>query len=166
MDGVLADIYMQLVNYEERATGKKLDLKALEGITESKAFSSYRECLMQKGFFERAPVMDGAVDALKYLNEKHRILIVSAATEYPNSLLEKQVWLAKNFPFISWRQIVFCGVKDFIRGDVMIDDHIRHLDSFSGETKILYAQPHNVGMASGSVVRADWKAPFRKSRRT
>ena len=112
---------------------------------------------MQKGFFERAPVMDGAVDALKYLNEKHRILIVSAATEYPNSLLEKQVWLAKNFPFISWRQIVFCGVKDFIRGDVMIDDHIRHLDSFSGETKILYAQPHNVGMASGSVVRADWK---------
>lgn len=50
MDGVLADIYMQLVNYEERATGKKLDLKALEGITESKAFSSYRECLMQKVF--------------------------------------------------------------------------------------------------------------------
>ena len=90
MDGVLADIYMQLVNYEERATGKKLDLKSLEGITESKAFSTYRECLSQKGFFEDAPVMDGSVEALEYLNEKHRVLIVSAATEYPNSLIEKQ----------------------------------------------------------------------------
>ena len=113
--------------------------------------------MSQKGFFEDAPVMDGSVEALEYLNEKHRVLIVSAATEYPNSLIEKQNWLAKNFPFISWRQIVFCGVKDFIRGDAMIDDHLRHLESFSGQTKILYAQPHNVGSISDSVVRADWR---------
>ena len=60
----------------------------------------------------------------------------------PNSLGEKFDWLAANFPFIDWRQIVLCGDKSIIRAEYMIDDNIHHLRRFEGE-KILFDSPHN-----------------------
>jgi len=157
MDGVMADIYGKLLAYEENKTGRKIDVNSLVGITESKAFSTYRECLEQDGFFETAPVMEGAVETLEYLNSKYRVLIVSAAAEYPKSMMEKNKWLTKYFPFLSWKQFVFCGVKDFIKADIMIDDHLRHLNAFQGDMKILYAQPHNVNDVYNDIIRADWR---------
>jgi 5'(3')-deoxyribonucleotidase len=80
---------------------------------------------------------------LRLLNEKYDIVIVSMATEFPRSLTDKQLWLQDNYPFISWKQIVFCGNKSLIRADIMIDDHFKNLDKFSGET-IMFVQPHNI----------------------
>jgi len=57
-------------------------------------------------------------------------------------LCEKFEWLAANFPFIDWRQIVLCGDKSIIRAEYMIDDNIYHLRRFEGE-KILFDSPHN-----------------------
>jgi len=65
------------------------------------------------------------------------------ATEFPLSLTDKQLWLNEHFPFISWRQVVFCGNKNLIRADLMIDDHFKNLDNFDGET-IMFIQPHNI----------------------
>jgi 5'(3')-deoxyribonucleotidase len=65
------------------------------------------------------------------------------ATEFPVSLTDKQLWLNEHFPFISWRQVVFCGNKNLIRADLMIDDHFKNLDNFDGET-IMFRQPHNL----------------------
>jgi len=50
-----------------------------------------------------------------------------------------------HFPFISWKQLVFCGNKSLIRADIMIDDHPKNLDNFTGET-LIFTQPHNVFM--------------------
>lgn len=68
--------------------------------------------------------------------------MVSSAMEFPLSLSEKQAWLSENFPFIQWNQIVFCGSKEIIKADIMIDDYFKNLDYFEVET-ILFAQPHN-----------------------
>ena len=38
--------------------------------------------------------------------------------------------------------MVFCGSKEIIKADIMIDDHFKNLDHFDGET-ILFTQPHN-----------------------
>jgi 5'-nucleotidase len=65
------------------------------------------------------------------------------ATEFPKSLTDKQLWLTEHFPFISWKQIVFCGSKDIIQADIMIDDHLKNLDNFNGET-LMFTQPHNM----------------------
>jgi 5'(3')-deoxyribonucleotidase len=64
-------------------------------------------------------------------------------TEFPVSLTDKQLWINDNFPFISWKQVVFCGNKSLIPADLMIDDHFKNLDNFDGET-IMFIQPHNI----------------------
>jgi 5'(3')-deoxyribonucleotidase len=80
---------------------------------------------------------------LRSLNEKYEIIVVSMATEFPASLTDKQLWLNDHYPFITWKQIVFCGNKSLIQADLMIDDHLKNLDTFDGET-IMFLQPHNM----------------------
>ena len=111
---------------------------------ENEVFKNARQYVNAKGFFRNAPVMEGSVEALKELNKKYLLFIVSAAMEFPNSLTEKHAWLNEHFPFITWQQIVFCGSKTIVQGDIMIDDHYKNLDNFKGQT-ILFTQPHNEG---------------------
>ena len=60
-----------------------------------------------RDFFRKAPIMSGSIEGLNYLNNKYKVLVVSSATEFPDSLIEKQEWLNKFYPFISWKQIIF-----------------------------------------------------------
>lgn len=39
--------------------------------------------------------------------------------------------------------MVFCGSKAIIDADIMIDDHLKNLDHFRGET-LMFSQPHNL----------------------
>lgn len=143
MDGVLADVYTQFIDWEYKESGTRLRLEDLQGKTETEAFPSCNKHVRSMDFFRTAPVIPGSVEGLKYLNEKYKVLIVSSATEYPQSLTEKQEWLNKHFPFITWEQMIFCGRKDSIKGDIMIDDHPKNLRIFDGE-KYIFTQPHNI----------------------
>ena len=87
-------------------------------------------------------MIEGSQRALQSLAAHAEIYIVSAATEYPNSLREKFDWLAKNYSFIDWQHIVLCGDKSIINAEYMVDDNIYHLRRFGGE-KILFDSPHN-----------------------
>lgn len=102
-----------------------------------------RQRLFEHGFFRNLPVMKGSVEVLAEMNKKYEIFIVSAAIEFPNSLKEKYEWLMEHYPFFTWQQLVLCGDKRMICGDVMIDDHVRHLERFNGKG-YLYTGPHNL----------------------
>ncbi|MDL2214798.1 5'(3')-deoxyribonucleotidase [Dysgonomonas sp. OttesenSCG-928-M03] len=142
MDGVLADVYSQFQKMEFEDIGIKQSLKDLEGVLELNAFTHGNKYVRSKGFFRTAPLIENSVKGLKYLNDKYKVLIVSSATEFPDSLKEKLDWLNEHFPFITWEQMIFCGKKDSIKGDIMIDDHLKNLDYFDGKT-YLFTQPHN-----------------------
>ena len=144
MDGVIADVYKQFIAMEEKESGITINPDTLIGKEEYEAFRNGRKHVNTAGFFRNAPLMKDAVETLLLLNEKYKVFIVSAAMEFPGSLPEKYDWLREHFPFITWQQIVFCGSKAVIKGDIMIDDHYKNLDNFSGET-ILFTQPHNDG---------------------
>jgi 5'-nucleotidase len=77
------------------------------------------------------------------MNKKYEVYIVSAATEFPNSLTDKYYWLEDHFPFFSWKQMVFCGDKSMIQADFMIDDHAKHLQYFRGKP-FIFTAPHNL----------------------
>ncbi len=143
MDGVLLDIYHQFLKFEERETGSRQGSEALKGKLELEAFPDGVRYLNTPGFFREAPPMEGSVSGLKMLDNKYHVLVVSLATEYPGTIPEKIEWLNRNFPFLSWKQMVFCGDKSMIRGDILVDDHAKNLDHFDGE-RILYTQPHNI----------------------
>lgn len=142
MDGVLADVYSQFIKMHAEEFGEELLLADLEGKTEAEAFPRLLKHVNSKGFFRDAPLIAGCQEQVRKLNEKYKVFIVSAAMEFPGSLVEKQAWLNDHFPFITWQQMVFCGSKEIINCDIMIDDHFKNLDYFSGDT-ILFTQPHN-----------------------
>jgi 5'(3')-deoxyribonucleotidase len=147
MDEVIADYFGEQVARYQSWSGVVVDVLATEG-------KRLRECVPAEhrefvrrlprtpGFFANLRMIEGSRNALELLSQHARIYIVSAATEYPNSLCEKFDWLAANFPFIDWRQIVLCGDKSIVRAEYMIDDNIYHLRRFEGE-KILFDSPHN-----------------------
>jgi 5'-nucleotidase len=154
MDGVMADVYEQFFRWDEKDFGKRRPAEEVIGIEERKAFPYINEYVYAKGFFRTAPVVKNCFDILKKLNDQYEVFIVSAAMEFPQSLPEKLEWLHEHFPFLTWQQLVFCGSKKIIDADIMIDDHFKNLDLFTGTT-ILYTQPHNQLKDTGRHQRAD-----------
>jgi 5'(3')-deoxyribonucleotidase len=154
MDGVLADIYTQYLNFEESESGIRRSIESLYSKSESEVFMNIEKYLHTSGFFRNAPVIAGSPDALRKLNTIYEVFVVSSATEFPHSFNEKYDWLTEHFSFITWKQMVFCGSKSVIHGDIMIDDHFKNLDGFSGKT-LLYTQPHNFGFQEKGHVRVN-----------
>jgi 5'-nucleotidase len=152
MDGVLADTTRQFLAWHEQETGIKLLQKDIIGKKESAPFPNLYDWVNRVGFFRHLPLIVGGQEVVKKLCEKYEVFIVSAATEFPASLADKQAWLNEHFPFISWHNIVFCGSKTIIKADIMIDDHFKNLDYFEGET-LLFTNAHNALADAGRHTR-------------
>lgn len=145
MDGVIADTASQYRRWYQNETGIELSSEAFDGLPEDECLpgGAVRRYLNQPHFFRDIPPMPGAQDALRQLMQDFDLYIVSAAMEFPRSLPEKREWLQEHVPFISWRNLVFCGNKGIIDTDYMLDDHVKNLDRFKGKT-FLFSAPHNL----------------------
>jgi 5'(3')-deoxyribonucleotidase len=157
MDGVLSDIYAQFIKYEQKDIGLTQSVKELTGKFEREAFINHDKYVNSENFFYTAIPIQDSVEIVSKLNDAYQVYIVSSAMQFPISLQEKINWLTKYFPFLSWKQIVFCGTKEIVYGDIMIDDHFSNLDNFQGQT-ILFTQPHNIGKPINMHTRVNtWK---------
>jgi 5'(3')-deoxyribonucleotidase len=146
MDGVLADTETHFIQYYERESGQKVDRKILLGVPESQGFpdkTAVWRYVHTPGFFRTLPLIPGGVEAIQTLMKDFDVFIVSAAMEFLLSLYEKKQWLEEHFPFVSWKNIVFCGDKSIIKTNYLIDDHLKNLDFFSG-IPLLFTASHNV----------------------
>ncbi|MCR9062923.1 MAG: 5'-3'-deoxyribonucleotidase [Cytophagales bacterium] len=160
MDDVMADTSQSILDLYNSSYGTNYQKEKLLGTTiwDEQIRDKYikvRHGLYEPGFFRNVPVMPGAIDVVTELYEKHDVFIVSAATEFPNSLKEKVEWLAQYFPFIHWQKMVFCGDKSIVKGDVMIDDHEKNLFSFKGQ-KLLFDAIHNQALTGYERVK-NWE---------
>ncbi|MGO3806476.1 MAG: 5' nucleotidase, NT5C type [Sphingobacterium sp.] len=146
MDGVLANNMAHYLEYHFRETGIRITEAEIQGKPEEQCFEDpdavYRYLAMPD-FFRTLPINPDAQEVVQRLNDHFNVYIVSAAMEFPWSLVEKYNWLAEHFPFISWKQIVFCGDKGIVKADHMIDDHCYNLQSFSGNS-LLFNCYHNI----------------------
>lgn len=146
MDHVIADIEQQMIDWYHKKHGVLVQKKALEGVPEGAAFpeiEKVRQLLFEPGFFRTAGVIPGAQEAVEKLWRDFDVYIVSAAMEFPQSLYEKYEWLREHFPFIGWKNIIFCGDKSVVDTDFMIDDHLKNLNYCKGRG-ILYTACHNM----------------------
>lgn len=143
MDGVLADVYHRFFELHEIETGERKSPDEIIGLKEAEAFPGVAKWVNTPGFFRSIPVMEDSQRVLNLLNNSYEVIIVSLATEFPLCLTDKQLWIQEHFPFISWKQVVFCGNKNLVKADLIIDDHFKNLDNFEGE-RLLYIQPHNL----------------------
>jgi 5'(3')-deoxyribonucleotidase len=116
--------------------------------------------IRDESFFDCLEVIADAQQVIRELADKHEVFIVSAAMEIPESFATKYRWLRRNFPFISPRNIVFCGDKRIVNADYLIDDEARHVSSFRGNG-ILFSAPHNLRETAYERV-ANWQDIRRK----
>ncbi|WP_233164712.1 5'(3')-deoxyribonucleotidase [Pedobacter sp. ASV28] len=147
MDEVLANPIHKFIQLYHRDHQVPLDLIIAPGTeifqnVPEEINGRWFEYINEKGFFRDLPVVDGAVEAVRQLQEKYEIYVVSAAMEFRNSLEDKMDWLTEYFPFIDWKHIVFCGEK-IVNVDIMIDDRIKNFRDFKGRP-LLFTSPHNL----------------------
>jgi 5'(3')-deoxyribonucleotidase/uncharacterized protein with PQ loop repeat len=149
MDEVIADSFSKHLSLYNRLTGASLtkDLVSKRGlgtVVPHDRRAQFEAIPHGDGFFDNLEVMKGSQAALLELSRHHDIFIASAAMEVPSSFDAKFKWLQKHFAFIPTSRIVFCGDKNIIDADVLVDDRSRHFKEFRG-TGILFTAPHNVG---------------------
>lgn len=144
MDEVLADTYNEFGRrYAERfGTSPEPAMLAGKKYYDLPGAADLRNAMYEPGFFRHLPVMENAVPVMEELYARHEIFIVTTATEFKYSMLDKWEWLHEHFPFIHHSRMVFCGSKAIVHGDVMIDDKDRNLATFNG-TGLLFDSPHN-----------------------
>lgn len=145
MDEVMADVIPKFTMIYERELGKILKKEDYYGkkIYDVEGAKHLRNFLHEKGFFADLPVMPNCREVVQELMGSYEVFIVTAAMEFKNSFVDKYEWLEKNFPFIHYRNIIFCGQKGMIKADYMIDDHVRNMEAFDGHG-LLYTSFHNV----------------------
>ena len=147
MDDVMADATGQFINYYEKEFGVRIDRAILNGKGEAEGFPDNHDRIAEfpfrQDFFRTMAVHENCREVMEQLNKKYEVFIVSAAMEFPQSLPEKLLWLNEHFPFLHWKQFVFCGSKTVVHGDYMIDDLVYNLEHFGGE-KFIFTAPHNI----------------------
>ncbi|MEZ5058218.1 MAG: 5'(3')-deoxyribonucleotidase [Saprospiraceae bacterium] len=145
MDEVMADVYPKFEDLYEQEFGIRVTKEQYWGkkLYDIEGAEKIRNFLFEKGFFADLPVMPGSREVIQELMADYEVFIVTAAMEFKNSLEDKYDWLKNHFPFIPWKNFVFCGYKGMISADYMIDDHVRNLEAFQGHG-ILYTATHNL----------------------
>ena len=147
MDDVMADATGQFLHYYEKEFGVRIDRSVLNGKGEGEGFPENHSVVSKfpyrDNFFRTMSVNENCQEVMEKLNRKFDVFIVSAAVEFPQSLSEKLQWIKEHFPFLTWKQIVFCGSKTVVYGDYMIDDLAYNLEHFNGE-KFIFTAPHNI----------------------
>lgn len=147
MDEVMADSIARFQEWYQRDFQLELTLAAMHGKDASDAVAPEHQAALRaypntEGFFRDLPVMADSQAVLRELAQRYELFIASAAMEFPNSFLDKYQWLRQHFPFISWRNVVFCGDKSILNADFLIDDNAYNFDGFRGEG-LLFDAPHN-----------------------
>jgi 5'-nucleotidase len=147
MDDVMADTYgkfadLYLSGEAPRYTMEELRERSFHELLDEREFKILFKNVYAPGFFLDIAVMEGAQETIARLMERYEVFVATAAMEFPNSLREKYDWLAKHFPGIHWRNIIFLGDKSILGADYLIDDLPRNLKTFSGQG-LLFSAPHN-----------------------
>jgi 5'-nucleotidase len=149
MDEVIADsfskhlsVYNQLVG--ANLTKEMVSKKGLGAVIPHDRRDQFAAIPHGEGFFNDLEVIEGSQEVLLELSRHHDIFIASAAMEVPTSFDAKYKWLQKHFAFIPTSRIVFCGDKNIVDADILVDDRSRHFADFRG-AGILFTAPHNAG---------------------
>ncbi|AGC91253.1 5'(3')-deoxyribonucleotidase [Staphylococcus warneri] len=147
MDEVLADTLGAIIDGVNERANLGITVESLNGQKLKHVIPEHdglvTEILREPGFFRHLKVMPNAQEVVEKLNEHYDVYIATAAMDVPTSFHDKYEWLLEHFPFLDPQHFVFCGRKNIINADYLIDDNPRQLAIFEGES-IMYTAVHNM----------------------
>ncbi|MFO3687787.1 5' nucleotidase, NT5C type [Staphylococcus felis] len=146
MDEVLADTLGAIIKELNQRTQLGIKIQDLIGEKIYDIMPEHeeeiRDILASDGFFRRLNVMKDAQEVVQKLVQHYDIYIVTAAMDVPTSFHDKYEWLLEHFPFLDSQQFVFCGRKNIVATDYLIDDNPRQLGIHTGKP-LMFTAPHN-----------------------
>lgn len=151
VDGVCANFTDHLL----RAVGSKLTLADIVDWDIFSYLSAEKkrvaeEVLSHAAFWLTQPVIPGAVSAVHAIRAAdHEVLFVTSAWENCREWAwARKVWL-KRIMGAHYRDVIICSRKEFVVGDVIIDDRTDHVENWSSRhpegLALLYGAPYNKG---------------------
>ena len=148
MDDVIAMYTRKVLETLRRETGIAINPAETEGKFLGQLLDPYYVEIVssypfRKGFFRDLEVMPNSCEVIRSLTDYYDVTIVTACMQHPNSLNDKLAWLKENFTFIPFQKIIFCGEKQNIWTDFLLDDHPKHLANCRG-VPLLFSAYHNV----------------------
>lgn len=149
MDDVIADTLEYTIkclsNIGIPVDRGELSGRYLENILNKEQIELMHGITSSPTFFKKIPIKTGCYEVLKQMQKRYDIRIVSNAFVFPNSMNAKFWWIKHKLDFIGDSQIIFCGEKTDIIGDILIDDTPKNLKDFKGN-KYLFSALHNMGI--------------------
>jgi 5'(3')-deoxyribonucleotidase len=145
MDHVMADTGAYLCQWLNERFGLDLSdesFKTLRDTLEGEPRQAMMDHVADGELMRHLPLMEGCQDVIGRLSKRHGVVICTAAMEYPKTIAPKIDWLNEHFPDLDPKCFVFCGYKQVMGTDYLIDDSPKHFPGFSG-TPVLYDAPHN-----------------------
>jgi 5'(3')-deoxyribonucleotidase len=153
VDGVLADFLTPALKIIERLTGRayrpeeilRWDLFETIGKEWEQPFLALCN---EPGFAASCPVLPGAQEGLRALQEVATVYIVTSPLNHnPTWTHERELWLHDHFG-IHHKQIVHTSAKYLCLGDVIIDDRPKNITDWEAE------HPDGLGLL--------WDAPWNR----
>ncbi|WP_298912481.1 hypothetical protein [uncultured Algimonas sp.] len=145
MDHVMADTGAYLCDWLNDRYGLELadeSFKTLRDQLDGEPRRAMMDLVANGELMRELPLMAGCRDVVERLHERYAVVICTAAMEYPDTIPPKIAWLHEHFPFLDPKLFVFCGYKQVMGTDWLIDDSVKHFDGFKGKP-LLYTAPHN-----------------------
>lgn len=138
MDNVITDTIGAFVSDLNHRHRVDMDIATLSAKFHLKDVSPeekilYHGIMTRPGFFRTLPWMDrDCPQVVRALQERYDVYIVTAAMHLPTCIQEKIEWLEEHLPFIDSDHYIFCGKKDVIHTDFLIDDNIDRYPGYRG----------------------------------
>jgi len=126
LDGIVADLQGKLIEVSNRDHGTDMKRSDVDDWQLTKCFSigeKVWDYVGADGWFDDLEPLAGAVSGLAQLHDAGlKVVVLTSATNNPNSAAEKKRWAAKHLPFIKRRHVMVGALKHLVRGDFFIDD--------------------------------------------
>lgn len=139
MDGVCVDIHAQWLNKYNKDYGDTLTQEQIVSwdwhkYVNKKCGDKIYDYLKEPGFFLGAPEIEGCSKSLKTLMDAGIQIVIVTATppNSPTACYEKTKWVERNLPFLNSKNFISTSRKDLVIGDLLLDDAVHNLDSFTG----------------------------------
>lgn len=149
VDGTVADLITEWLHqynkdYDDNITKEDIHSWEIDEYVKDRCGKNIFSYLHNPSLYNEVSPITGALEGVKELRSMgHRVVFCTSANKFMAG--RKLQWLSDH-GFLPKCNIspdyVEMNDKGLLRVDVLIDDHIKNLEKFSG-VKVLYRQPHN-----------------------
>lgn len=147
MDDTIENCTEAWILYANRRYGESVDPDSITTWDPSVSFSHVTHdqmyALLGEGaLYDEIVPLPGAVEALKaLLKDGHKVLLVTSTTPEAITYKKEKVF-DRWFSFLPSENVIFTQDKSHVKGDILIDDLPRNLETSSARG-ILFTAPHN-----------------------